>query len=173
VVLTVARRRLTGGLPSSVSGTILLTILLGACKPLSYGTRLRSQPCKAELTQHTSCPSDPRYIYELRVQFTHSFITMPDDSNEKIQEAQLLQPACSIALNNSPGHSRSRIGLIKDIENILSVKVWVWFPIHIPSTMALSCILSEISEVLVENCDFLVPPARPAFNTPVREFPSE
>jgi len=36
-VLTVARRRLTGGLPSSVSGTILLT---GACKPLAYGTRL-------------------------------------------------------------------------------------------------------------------------------------
>ena len=36
-MLTVARRRLTGGLPSSVSGTILLT---GACKPLAYGTRL-------------------------------------------------------------------------------------------------------------------------------------
>jgi len=31
---------LAGGLPSSVSGTILLT---GACKPLSYGTRLRHQ----------------------------------------------------------------------------------------------------------------------------------
>jgi len=28
---------LAGGLPSSVSGTILLT---GACKPLAYGTRL-------------------------------------------------------------------------------------------------------------------------------------
>jgi len=36
-VLTVARRRLAGGLPSSVSGTILLA---GACKPLAYGTRL-------------------------------------------------------------------------------------------------------------------------------------
>ena len=30
---------LAGGLPSSVSGTILLT---GACKPLAYGTRLWS-----------------------------------------------------------------------------------------------------------------------------------
>ena len=37
-MLTVARRQLTGGLPSSVIGTILLT---GACKPLAYGTRLR------------------------------------------------------------------------------------------------------------------------------------
>ena len=36
-MLTVARRRLTGGLPSSVSGTILLT---GTSKPLAYGTRL-------------------------------------------------------------------------------------------------------------------------------------
>jgi len=37
-VLIVARRRLAGGLPSSVSGTILLA---GACKPLANGTRLR------------------------------------------------------------------------------------------------------------------------------------
>jgi len=37
VIQSVARRRLAGGLPSCVSGTILLA---GACKPLAYGTRL-------------------------------------------------------------------------------------------------------------------------------------
>jgi len=47
-VLTVARRRLTGGLPSIVSGTILLT---GACKPLAYGTRLWPDDVKGDLNQ--------------------------------------------------------------------------------------------------------------------------
>ena len=41
---------LAGGLPSSVSGTILLA---GACKLLAYGTRLRlNRPIQRQLREH-------------------------------------------------------------------------------------------------------------------------